>query len=99
MFSVCVTYVWRILDSLFSYLRRISEVREAYLAYQRRMCYVRAKYVSLLRGMCDLLHVRTCIKEAYNYNKVFNAENILSASYMQVRTYKCISCVIVFPNS
>ena len=44
-------------STLLSYLRRISDVRVAYLAYQWRMCYmyVCATYVSLLWSMCDVL--------------------------------------------
>ena len=44
-------------STLLSYLRRISDVRVAYLAYQWRMCYVCATYVSLLWSMCDVLGV------------------------------------------
>ena len=47
-------------STLLSYLRRISDVRVAYLAYQWRMCYVCATYVtyvSLLWSMCDVLGI------------------------------------------
>ena len=44
-------------STLLSYLRRISDVRVAYLAYQWHMCYVYATYVSLLWSMCDVLGV------------------------------------------
>ena len=44
-------------SNVFSYLRRISDVRVAYLAYQWRMCYVCATFVSLLWSMCDVLGV------------------------------------------
>ena len=46
-----------VFSTLFSYLRRISDVRVAYLAYQWCMCYVCATYVSLLCSMCDVLGV------------------------------------------
>ena len=44
-------------STLVSYLRRISDVRVAYLAYQWRMCYVCDAYVSLLWSMCGVLEV------------------------------------------
>ena len=44
-------------STLFSYLRRISDVRVWYLAYQWRMFHVCATYVSLLWSMCDVLGV------------------------------------------
>ena len=44
-------------DVCVAYLRRVSDVRVAYLAYQWRMCYVCATYVSLLWSMCDVLGV------------------------------------------
>ena len=60
-FRICyvrVTYVWPgVSSTLLSYLRRISDVRVAYLAYQWRMCYVCVTYVSLLWSMCDVLWV------------------------------------------
>ena len=53
MCDVCVAY-----PGLFSYLRRISDVRVAYLVYQWRICYVFVAYVSLLWSVCDVLGVR-----------------------------------------
>ena len=53
--DVCAVYLSYLLrtdmcgvsSTLFSYLRRISDVRVAYLSYQWRMCYVCATFVSL----------------------------------------------------
>ena len=45
-------------SNVFSYLRRISDVRAAYLAYQWRMCYVRfatVEYVWRIRSIMNIL--------------------------------------------
>ena len=49
--------MYGVFSTLPSYLRRISDVRVAYLAYQWRMCYVCATYISLLWSMCDVLGI------------------------------------------
>ena len=64
-------------SNVFSYLRRISDVRVAYLAYQWRMCYVCATFVSLLWSMCDVLGV--------NRNILWRSKRIL----MLLHVYVC----------
>ena len=50
-------------SNVFSYLRRISDVRVAYLAYQWRMCYVRFATVEYVKPVVLTDHIVSCIIE------------------------------------